>query len=184
MKKIKITAGIIILILLTCMLSVNNEKMYVKKKHFNSSTEVLQELSTNKLMIQKNGDWQYINSDVFNECLSKRKRLTDSDFYGISLEIKDNIKLSDKEKEKIKNDYKKLLKNYKNVDMKITKIEPVKLKVRIYNENYYSNAPGLKDEDKYNDELLTLVFIDEGEGMVIDYFYEEDINNNIYGEQS
>lgn len=177
MKKIKIIAGVVIFILLTFMLSINDEKMYVKKKHFNNSNEVLNELSNNQFLSGKNGEWHKGYSDSFNECFSKRKRLTDCDFYGLKMEIKKRYELNDKEKEKILKEYNKLLKSYVNVERKVTKMEPICLKARVYNTNCYSHDPEIKDEDKYNDEIITFVMIDEGEGMVIDYVDQQDLQD-------
>lgn len=184
MKKIKIIAGILLSILVTIMLSSSDEKMYVKKQHFDSTEEIINILDNNEFVnINKRGFLDK-NSDIYNECLSKRKRLTDDDFEYVKMDIKEVEKLNDKQKKAIIKNYDKVSANYKNTDQKITRKEAVRIKATVYNSNIYYDDPEIKDEDKFWDSIITMVLIDEGEGLVIDYITEEQIDNEKAGKES
>lgn len=183
MKKMKVIAGILLFILTTVMLCSNDEKMYIKKKHFDSTEQIINILDNNELVnINKRGFGDK-NSDIYNECLSKRKRLTDDDFQYVKMDIKQVEKLNDKQKKAIIKNYDKASANYKNTDQKITRKEAVRIKATVYNSNIYCNDPEIKDEDKFWDSIITMVLIDEGEGLVIDYITEEHIDDEKAGKE-
>ena len=169
MKKRKIIIGFVILFIITILLGRNSENVYVKKKHFNNTNELLHELESDKLKIYNNNG-SIEESDNLKECLSKRKRLTYSGFEYSKIEIKEVINLDDKSKNSILDDYYKFTKNYLIRDKKINSIEPIKINAKVYDysysyeENKYDIAP--TSEEDYE---ITLVAIDEGEGLVIDY---------------
>ena len=70
---------------------------------------MLYELETNKLQSYNNQGYRN-ETDSFKECLSKRKRLTYSDFYSSKIEIKEIINLDEKAKQSILDDYYKFTK--------------------------------------------------------------------------
>ena len=183
MKKMKVIAGILLFLLTTVMLCSIDEKMYIKKKHFESTEQIINILDNNELVnINKRGFGDK-NSDIYNECLSKRKRLTDDDFQYVKMDIKQVEKLNDKQKKAIIKNYDKPSANYKNTDQKITRKEAVRIKATVYNSNIYCNDPEIKDEDKFWDSIITMVLIDEGEGLVIDYITEEHIDDEKAGKE-
>lgn len=169
MKKGKIVIGVIGFLLITILLGTNTENIYLKKKHFNTTNELLYELETNKLQSYNNRGYRN-ETDSFKECLSKRKRLTYSDFYSSKIEIKEIINLDEKAKQSILDDYYKFTKDYHVSNKKINAIEPIRLNAKVYNDNgvLYEDGKYIESYVEENNEI-TLVAIDEGEGFVIDY---------------
>ncbi|MDS0524453.1 hypothetical protein NNC19_02110 [Clostridium sp. SHJSY1] len=164
MKKSKIITAIGIFIILTVVLSnIGKHSNYTKRIHFNSTQELLEELNSKPLAAFKNESRNYNNlvySDTFNECLSKRKRITSPAIDYSKLDVKINQdKNTEEDRNKIINKYLSLGKNLKKFD-KPEKIEGYNLSGT--SENIYS-----KHTEKIN---MDVVMIDEGEGWVIDYF--------------
>ena len=160
MKKSTIAAGIGAFIALTALLCINtDDKKYEKQKYFSTTNEVLEQLDNNPILAL-DGKGRMSETSQFNECLSKRKRLTYSDFHFKSMEIEKVDELDEKQKESILNDYNQF-QSQLSMKPKITKIEPIRLEAKV-------NYP----YDEKNKELsgkIDLVLIDEGEGLVIDY---------------
>lgn len=158
MKGIKvITAAGIFVILTSIICFGGREVVYKKQIHFNSPEEVIEVLNTKTLTAYDDSNRAYssiVSTDDFNECLSKRKRTAGSllSFQRLNLEIQKEC-----DENKIINNYKSSVNNF--VDYKI----PDNLKAYTLKGRY----------DDFNDVqkniTMDLVFIDDGEGYVIDY---------------
>jgi len=170
MKKGKIAIGVMGFLLITILLGTNSENVYLKKKHFNTTNELLYELETNKLQ-SYNQQGNKEESESFKECLSKRKRLTYSDFYPSKMEIEEIIELDEKAKTAILDDYYTFMENYIVKDRNIKAIEPIRLNAKLYYDQEVTYENGNYMVESYSEENseITLVAIDEGEGFVIDY---------------
>lgn len=170
MKKSMILALSGFFIVATIMLCTNPNKAYEKTKHFSSPNEII-EIINHKQLGALNKDGEFVTTSDFKECLSKRKRVTYSNFnyYKIDGEILPEKNTKDSKKV--------ILDDYKN---RISRLEgytvPGKLETLIltgkghptynlYMENKEVGNIKLEDID------VNIVFIDEGEGWVIDYFW-------------
>ena len=168
-KSFKVIVLGIVVIVTAMLMCKSGNKAYEKKLTFNSIDEIIEVLNNNPLEA-KDKSGVNVTSNIFSECLSKRKRICGHNLEYSKIKLKYNEeKNTKKAKNQIINEYlnmcKESLKGYK---------EPKKIDARIYdfqgNYTYY--------EEK-NEGEITLVFIDEGEGWVIDYFmiskyYEEE----------
>jgi hypothetical protein len=102
------------------------------------------------------------------ECISERKRLTNSKLDYGKIEILNVEELKDEDKHGILKDYDKLRNQYTK-RREITKEEPVRVNANAWyshmenGKRVYSNPRKLE---------LDLVLVDEGEGFVIDYLME------------
>lgn len=167
MKKWIIAAGAGAFIVVTALLCMNSDgKMYQKQKYFDSVNDVLTQMESNKIEeIDTNG--RRNDSNEFKECLSKRKRLTFSDFDFEKIKIEKVEELDEEQKKSIMEDYNKALKRL-DLPYKPTKIEPVRLDIKgSYQSHQYKD-----DSAASKDYIIDLVMVDEGEGMVIDYYVE------------
>lgn len=152
-----IACGIfIIATIFLCYKDMNS--VYEKKLVFNSPNEVIEVLNSNVLM-GRDKDYRYVNSDAFLECLSKRKRITDSSINFLTLKLKYSKDINtDEHKENLVNKYFSLCeRNLKGYET------PLKVQGATY------SFKG-KDSSGENDGYMDIIFIDEGEGWVIDYF--------------
>lgn len=176
MKKSVIAAGAGAFIIVTALLCMNPDgKMYQKQKHFDSVNDVLTQMESNKIEgIDRNG--RRNDTNEFKECLSKRKRLTYSDFNFEKIKIEKIEELDDKQKKSLLEDYNKAQERL-SMPYKPTKIEPVRLDIKgsypSY-ENYDNNNSNAVSKDY----VIDLVMVDEGEGMVIDYYVEHNIESD------
>lgn len=183
-KKSKIAIGIAAFLGLTLLLASNqcDTKLYEKQKKFTSSSEVLEQLN-NKVLRDDNFRRRKIGDngelpDVL-ECFSQRKRLTDTDVHYDKIEIEQIIYLTEDEQNSIINRYEKSRLNYSKVKP-ISKTEVVIIKFKPYYV-YYSDY-GEKFYRPDNEVLyMNLVFVDEGEGMVIDYISQSKAQDSIEG---
>ncbi len=167
MKKSIIAVGAGAFIVITSLLCINTDgKMYQKQKHFDTVNDVLMQLENNKLEVVDN-DGQLHMTNEFEECLSKRKRLTFSEINFEKIEIEKIEELDHKEKNSIIDDYNKLQERLA-LPYKPEKIEPVRLEIKGSQPQYNDYVPK-SIEYEY---LIDLVMVDEGEGMVIDYYVE------------
>ncbi|EKQ56399.1 MULTISPECIES: hypothetical protein [unclassified Clostridium] len=167
MKKSSIVIIIGLLIVVTILLGTNNNKMYQKQVRFNTSDEVIEQLKTKTLIaVDENGSLSETND--LKECLSKRKRLTYSDFNFEKIDIEKIENLNEKQKAAILDNYNSL-RNEFTKRSEITKEEPIRLDINAYSSYYQNNKKILSDPQKMK---LDLVLIDEGEGLVIDYIME------------
>lgn len=164
MKKSRIVTFVGTFIIVTVLFStVGKNCTYEKRINFTSTKDLLEELNSKPLAAFKNenkNQYNIVYSDNFNECLSKRKRITSSGIEYSKLNVKTNDNgNSEEDKKRIRDNYLSLGKNIKSFN------EPEKMEA--YNlvgtcENIYT-----KNMEKIN---MDVVMIDEGEGWVIDYF--------------
>jgi len=164
MKKSNIIIVLGIFVVVTVFLGINNEKMYQKQKHFETINEVLEQLK-NKPLTAFNEKGYISETNELKECLSERKRLTYSSFDYQKVEIQKLEELSEKKKQSILQEYEEFRNKFSKRRV-ITKEEPVRLNVTVYNS--YIQDGTIKYNEPQNIKL-DLVLIDEGEGLVIDY---------------
>ncbi|MGG7177537.1 hypothetical protein ACQPU1_08100 [Clostridium paraputrificum] len=154
-------------IVATIMLCTGSKDIYQKKVHYKSKNEVIDVLNNEILSAFDNSNFssELVYSDAFKECLSQRKRLTESgiNFSRLDLKVNENIN-NEEEKKKISADYLKRLENLEKVN-KSEKIEAIPLTGKAYREypaqwNMTNEICGIN---------MNVVLIDEGEGWVIDY---------------
>ena len=172
MKKSIVAAVIGGFVVVTTLLCMNpDEKMYQKQKYFDTANDVVIQLGNNDILeVDKNEEGHETNA--FKECLSKRKRLTYSQVNFQKMKIEKIEELDEEKKKSIIEDYTKLQERLA-MPYKPTKIEPVRLDVKAISK--YKDENGNTIE---NDFIIDLVMVDEGEGMVIDYYVENYIGNN------
>lgn len=173
MKKSIVAIGVGIFVVVTILLCMDSdEKMYQKKKHFDTVNDVLVQLENNNIR-KINSIGRKEETDEFLECLSKRKRLTDSQMYFQNLKINKVKELNDEEKKELIEDYNKIQKKL-NMPYKPIKIEPVRLEAEEIFPYKDENGEVSKKECD-----IDFIMVDEGEGMVIDYYVEgKDKNSN------
>lgn len=158
-----------VFIVATIMLCTNPNKAYEKKKHFNSPNEII-EVINNKQLGALDKDHVFITTSDFNECLSKRKRVTESNlnYYKIDGDILPE-KNTKENKDLIIEDYKKRIRHLGYVIP--DKVEALTLT----GKGYHIGDLYIQDKEiEYNTPEnidVSIVFIDEGEGWVIDTFW-------------
>jgi len=175
MKKSTIVVVLGFFIVITAFLGMNDEKMYQKQKHFETVDEVLQQLDNKPLEVfDEKGI--LTESKELKECFSERKRLTELRFNYGKIEITKVGELRDNDKQEILKEY-NTFRNEFSKRREITREEPV----TIYVDAWHSNIEnGKRVYSNPRKRKIDLVFIDEGEGLVIDYIMEknnEKLNN-------
>ena len=167
MKKSTIIIALGIFIVVTAFLGMSNEKMYQKQKHFETTSEIVDQLKNNPIKaIDEKGNFS--ETDQFKECLSERIRLTDSQFNYTKIETEKVEELSEKQKQSVLEKY-EALRNKFSKRRVIKKEEVLRLDVNAY--RLYGNQANASE--RKSDKLkLDLVLVDEGEGLVIDYIVE------------
>lgn len=184
MKKSKIAIGIAAFLGLTLLFASNqcDTKLYEKQRRFTSSSEVLEQLN-NKVLREDNFRGRKIGdngelSDTL-ECFSQRKRLTYTDLNYDKIQIEKIIDLTESEQKAIVDNYEERKLNYSKAKP-TPKVEAVRLKFKPYYIDYSDDGEKTFTlGDKFN--YINLVFIDEGEGMVIDYIQESEEQDSIEG---
>ena len=168
MKKSTILIVLGLFIVLTTFLGISTDKkMYQKEKHFETTSELLQQMENKSLrVIDEKGD--FVESNDFEECFSERKRLTDLEFRYGKIEIQKIDDLSENQKERILQDYNTLREKFSKRRV-ITKEEVVRINVKSY-DSYINQGKIIYDEPEKH--KINLILIDEGEGLVIDYIME------------
>ena len=173
LKKYRYFVFIGIFIIVTVILcNGKRENVPIKNENFKAPEQIISLINNNDIkVIDKDGN--YVNTKIYNECLSYRKRVAGDnlDYSRLKLKKCSNFKLKDKNK--IINNYKKDYKNLKNLKV------PKEIKVEKYtgtakNNFYYNNK---KKEE--NIELI-IIFIKENNGYVIDRYSLNDVNNKDY----
>ena len=164
-KSFKVIVLGIFIIVTTMLICKPGGKAYEKKITFNSIDEIIEILNNNSLnVIDKSG--RDVTNNIFSECLSKSKRICGNnlEYSRINLKYDEDKNTKDAQKQVI-NEYLRLCK--KNLDgFKVCD----KIEARIYDfEGTYIH------DNTYNKGEISLVFIDEGEGWVIDYFMINDL---------
>lgn len=177
MKKSTLVVLIGGFIVLTAFLGpLSQEKMYMKQKNFNSAEEVIKELDNKPLVVRVNNRYAFKESDDFKECLSVRKRITDSGANFSKVDIKEVVDLDEKTESDFLNYYEGLRKKYtKKLPISIEKA--VRLKVDTYSISSYYDDNYLKQDDDVKEKFMDLILVDEGEGFVIDYLETFDSGN-------
>ncbi|MBW6409393.1 hypothetical protein [Clostridium weizhouense] len=178
MRKSTLIVALGLFIVITGLLCISSEnKVYQKERYFNNPTEILEQLQNNKLIVfNQKGEEQ--ESKQFSECLSLRKRIAGSQIY---YETISNIKLqelTDKQKKIIEDNYKNSIKKIKNYGEK-NNIQAVRFTADV-TRPIYTYKSDVEHSD-IKSKVIDMVFVDEGEGTVIDYFIESslDEDNNI-----
>jgi hypothetical protein len=166
MKKSIIAIGAGVFVVVTALLCMNTDgKMYQKQKHFDSVNDVLMQLENAKLQeVDVNGENHETNE--FQECLSKRKRLTFSEINFEKIKIEKIEELDEEKKKSILDDYSQVQKRL-SIPYKPTKVEPVRLDIDGIYQGEDENG-NIVSQNK----IIDLVIVDEGEGMVIYYYVE------------
>lgn len=170
MKKSTLVVLIGGFILLTALLGpVSQQKMYKKHKNFTSAEEVIQVLDSRPILAvydTTRGDVK--ETEDFLECLSVRKRLTDSDFHFAKIDINEVVELDEKTEKDILNYYENLRRKFTKA-LPASKEEVVRLKVNLYHISNYRTGEVEKVDSDDEYRMIDLVLIDEGEGFVIDF---------------
>lgn len=175
-----------IFIVTTIMLSTSSKKIYEKTKSFSSPKEII-DIIGNTTLGAFDSNKEYVNTSELNECLSKRKRVTYSQLDYAKLDVKELPENNTVEiKNQIISDYKSKINHLEGLSVP-DKVDAVRLVGRGI-PIYMMNHTDLAEEEKYNNNLrLDIVFIDEGEGWVIDYFWFTEITeegaNVLYTQQ-
>lgn len=167
MKKSTIVVALGFFIVITAFLGMSDEKVYQKQKHFETVNEVLQQLD-NKPLNSYDERYMYNETNELKECISERKRLTDSRFNYGKIEILNVEELSDDDKQGLLKEY-NTFRNEFSKRREITKEEPVRVDVKAWHSHI---EQGKKVYDNPRKLQLDLVLVDEGEGLVIDYIME------------
>lgn len=178
-SKIVIAAGAFLALTLILGMQQKDTKMYEKQKNFSSSSEILEQLNNKPLRALNIEKGRVEETYDTLECFSQRKRLTDSDLNYSKIEIKENIKLTDEQQQSIINQYNKLRLSYSK-RKPVSKTEAVRIKIQPYYTGYSEEGQEVYEPQ---DQLvyMNLVFVDEGEGMVIDYISESSEQDSIEG---
>jgi hypothetical protein len=177
MKKSKIIIALGLFALLTAYLGMSGEKMYQKQKHFQTTDEIIQQISDKPLkMVDDRGI--LVDTNEFKECFSERKRLTDIQFYYGEIDIEKVNTLNENQKKVILDEYDGLRSNFSK-SHEITKEEPIRLTVTAYYDMY--SGQGTIKYDRPQKLIFDMVAIDEGEGLVIDYikYYKSQEEGNV-----
>lgn len=167
MKKSTIIVIIGFFIVITGLLSMNDEKVYNKQKHFETVNEVLEQLD-NKPLKTYDEKFDLNETNELMECISERKRLTNSKFDYGKIEILNVEELKDEDKQGILKDY-NTLRNQFTKRREISKEEPVRINVNAWYSHIQNGKRVYSDPRKLE---IDLVLVDEGEGLVIDYLME------------
>lgn len=167
MKKSTLIIILGLFIVVTAFLGMSTQKMYQKQKHFETTSEVLQQIESKSLKaIDEKGD--FVESNDLKECFSERKRLTQSQFNYGKVEIEKVEELNEKQKQSILKDYDTFRNNFSKRRV-ITEEEVVRVDVKSY-DSYINKGKIIYSEAQKS--KINLVLIDEGEGLVIDYIME------------
>lgn len=167
MKKSTIIVIIGFFIVITGLLSMNDEKVYNKQKHFETVNEVLEQLD-NKPLKTYDEKFDLNETNELMECISERKRLTNSKLDYGKIEILNVEELKDEDKQGILKDY-NTLRNQFTKRREISKEEPVRINVNAWYSHIQNGKRVYSDPRKLE---IDLVLVDEGEGLVIDYLME------------
>jgi hypothetical protein len=168
MKKSTIVVVFGFFIVITAFLSMNNEKMYKKQKHFETVNEVLEQLDNRPLNLYDE-KYDYNATNELNECVSERKRMTGIRLDYGKMEILKVEELNDNEKQEILKDY-NIRRNEFSKRREITKEEPARIDAKVWYSHIENGKRVYSNPRKIN---FDFVFVDEGEGLVIDYLIEQ-----------
>lgn len=158
MRKSFVTIFIGIFVIVTILFLKGGSRIYEKKVSFSNEEEIVETLNSNIIMTYDN-EGNLVYSNDFLECLSKRERLFQDFFLGDRLDLEIDNSLEAQERAKIlQEEYLERVKSFKNYEGKtFKKTIALKGKVRQCLNTQWQNI------------LMELVLIDEGEGLVIDF---------------
>ncbi|SFC22441.1 hypothetical protein [Clostridium uliginosum] len=177
MKKSTVIVILGVFIVGTSLLCISSDNIYKKQKKFNSSSEVLQQLDNN-VIIALDEKGVFSETNELKECLSKRKRISNSQINYLDFNLKEVKELNEKQKKSILDDY--IIKSNSLVKSnKKTIMEPVRVLANVKYDGGYRHS---KHGDKEGNIIFDFVIVDEGEGFVIDYIVEHNPSNAEEGE--
>ena len=169
MKKSNIVIAAGCFIVVTALLCINpSGRLYAKQQKFTTPEQVMEQLEKGPIRARNEKGYLEETND-FKECLSKRKRLTDSQFgFYEEMSIEKVVELTDKEKDDILKDYEKM-KSYLSKSGEYNNAQVRRVVVNLDDSYYSYNEEEVKREYDF-------VFVDEGEGLVIDYVVERTVD--------
>ncbi|MDD6796256.1 MAG: hypothetical protein PUE01_12745 [Clostridiaceae bacterium] len=165
-KAIILPTSILILVCILAICFLGGGKPYEKKKRFSSIDEIVNVLNTSTLgVIDKDSQYnRLVYSDDFYECLSKRKRITDPSvsWKTVDLSIVEDFSEEDK---------KNIIDTYKH---QVSNLQKYKLQDNV--QAAYLKGTVVSAYDPYTTYQyeVKIIFIDEGEGLVIDGIYPKE----------
>ena len=176
-KKSKILVAIGLIIILTAIIVNKPNELNVKIKFYSSKSLI--ESFDKSLLLVRNDDFKMVNTQILNDCISERKRLSGSAISFNKIDLEKNIKLSSSEKNKMINKYKESAKTIYNTNLP-KEIIPFRFKA-IGISNVYSYENGINKivgVDK-TPIVLDVIIIKENGSYVFDYFL---VSSNENGE--
>ena len=170
MKKSTLVVLIGGFIVLTGLLGpVSQEKIYRKQKNFSSPEEIIQILDTKPILGIKDGTIGEVKeTEDFSECLSVRKRLTNSDMNIAKLNVKEVVELDENSENALLNYYNVLRQKFTK-RLPVSREKAVRLKINSYYISNWRTGEMEANQTDGSDEIIDLILIDEGEGYVIDF---------------
>lgn len=166
MRKSKYVVVAGVFILLTFFLCSTTKNIYEKKVRFTTIDEIINVINNKQLGAYDKED-NYILSSDYLECLSKRKRATGDSLGYFKLKLAEiNEKEDELRRPIVLEEYKKGYSYLKGIEIP-KKTEVRSYKATGYTAHYYYEGVDVVENDIY----LDIVFIDEGEGWVIDMFW-------------
>lgn len=143
-----------------------------KNENFKAPSQIISLINNNDLKVI-DSDGGYVNTKIYNECLSYRKRVTDDDLNYSRLKLKECKDFSPKDKQSAIKEYKRNLKNFK--DIKI----PKGIKAQKFVGTASSDFGGSHNNQSHEENIeLTIIFIKENNGYVIDGYYLNSQSDN------
>lgn len=176
MKKSKIIILIGLLTIVTTLIIVKPTELNPKHKFY--SVNSLIESFDNSLLRVQDDRFNNVDTQTLYDCISKRKRLSYSGNNYDKVELKENIKLSDAQKETIINEYINKASKINNYKIS-TEIIPFRFKGYGITYNYYytNGKSSVIDKVKIPITLDAIVIKEEG-SYVFDLFWFNELNSD------
>ncbi|MGL4569604.1 MAG: hypothetical protein ACRCVJ_00895 [Clostridium sp.] len=168
MKKSKLIIVVGILTIVTAILIDKPNKLQVNRV-FKDPNSLISSFDNAVILASARGYNEEITQNLY-DFISTRKRLSNSNIDFNKVDLKNEVKLSEKEKENILKDYKNKaskIKNYKVPD----EILPFRFKadgINYYSDQYLNNESIHEDKQPIT---IDLVVINENGSYVFDYFW-------------
>ena len=167
MRKSKILVVVGLIIVVTAIIINKPNELNVKMKF--SSPKSLIESFNNSILLVRDDNFNMVNTQILNDCISKRKRVSNSGIHFNKINLEKNIKLSNSEKSKMINKYKEVARRIYNNSPK--EIIPFKFKATGLNNIYsYENGKDKIVEFHKTPIILDAIIIKENGSYVFDYF--------------
>lgn len=158
------TGTFIVVTVLLC--NIYKDNVPPKDESFKSPDQIIHLLNNNDIKVMDN-DGNSVNTRIYNECLSFRKRVTNDNLNYSRLKLKKSTDFSYEDKEDAINAYKENYKNLKGIEMpKGIKAEKF---VGTATNGFYNH--NISDSSREDNIELTIIFIKEDNGYVIDGYY-------------